>query len=76
MNTRGKLIIAAALIALVLTSGASCLGETQPTEVEVEDCDAEDYRNREAECGFTDADRRKTPRPVKTQSKPTRIGGR
>lgn len=35
---------------LLLGTASSCISSTQSSEVE--DCDAEDYRNRESECGF------------------------
>jgi predicted small secreted protein len=68
---------AAALTILLAAPGvAACnltSGGGQPTqEQEVEDCDAEDYRNREDDCGFTDADRRKTKAPTKPQGRPTK----
>lgn len=47
-----KRAAAAAVVAGLLLSG--CGGAAPPTgqPYEVEDCDAEDYRNREADCGF------------------------
>ncbi len=75
VTMRRKLAIAFLVAALVLTGTASSCGSTSGSPgVEVEDCDAEDYRNREDDCGFTDADRQKlkTPGPAKaTPGKPT-----
>ncbi len=70
---RRKLAVAFLGAALVLAGTASSCGSSSGSPgVEVEDCDAEDYRNREAECGFTDADRKKlkTPAPAKTPARP------
>lgn len=62
---------------LLLGTASSCLSPTQPSEVE--DCDAEDYRNRESECGFlkikptkAGTDKPKTTTGVKP---PTNRGG-
>ncbi len=42
-----------ALIALALVIPlAGCADTSPPDDVEVEDCDAEDYANRETACGF------------------------
>lgn len=70
-----KTLAALALGALLLTGTAAACGEPAADGgVEVEDCDAEDYANRESDCGFTDADRakRKTPAPRKPAPRQTR----
>lgn len=63
-----RIRLAAAVLAtattLTLGCGLSDPGSVTPGGVEVEDCDAEDFRNREDDCGFTDADRRKTAKPT------------
>ncbi len=41
----------AALLLLALPL-AGCADTSPPGDVQVEDCDAEDYANRESECGF------------------------
>lgn len=75
---RTPLAIAAAGAVLIagLACGYPASGDTPqpPSQVDVEDCDAEDFRNREDDCGFTDADRRKTikPSPRKTAGTPTK----
>lgn len=65
--------VAAAVLGLFLAAGASACGDptaAEPSGVEVEDCDAEDFANREDDCGFTEADRKKkTPAPRKTPTK-------
>lgn len=69
-----KTLAALALGALLLTGTAASCGEPAADGVEVEDCDAEDYANREDDCGFTDADRakRKTPAPRKPAPRQTK----
>lgn len=64
--------LAALLLGAVVLAGTTACPASEPVSVEVEDCDAEDYRNKEAECGFTDADRKKTkaPAPKTTKRKP------
>jgi hypothetical protein len=72
-----KRIATAVAAALVLAAPAACFDPPpDDVDVEVEDCDAEDRRNREAECGFlpdpgvrsnSDAHR---DRPVKPATKP------
>lgn len=61
-----KLAIATALSLTLLGTTTACACEPWATtsSTEVEDCDAEDYRNKEDDCGFTDADRRKTTKPT------------
>lgn len=55
----GRLFAAGVLaVILPLTLAAGCPSQSpadDAVEVEVEDCDAEDQRNREAECGFLPA---------------------
>lgn len=58
--------LAAVTLGAALVLGASAASCESTGSVEVEDCDAEDRRNKEAECGFTDSDRRKTPVVKKT----------
>lgn len=58
--------------ALVFGTAGSCLPGSETPAVEVEDCDAEDYRNRESDCGFSDSDRRKTPAVRKPAPRNTR----
>lgn len=53
--------------ALVMSLAAACpapAGEQNPSQIELEDCDAEDWRNYEPECG------RKSPKPMKTAKQP------
>lgn len=73
MNVRIRTTIAAAATAALLTLGCGLSDPGSGTSggVQVEDCDAEDFRNREDDCGFTDSDRRKTakPTPKKTAAK-------
>lgn len=65
MTMRRSLLSAFLGAVLILSGTASSCGSTSDgSGVEVEDCDAEDFRNREADCGFTDSDRRKSPKPV------------
>jgi hypothetical protein len=52
-------------VGAVLAVGASACGDPAAPPVDAEDCDAEDYANREESCGFMEADRRK-PSPKKT----------
>jgi hypothetical protein len=59
-----KTTIASLIAALVLSVAAAC-----PTG-ELEDCDAEDRRNREAECGYVHDKNTKNPVNVNTK-KPT-----
>lgn len=76
--------ISAAAVALVVAAVIAVLAcvprSAQPstptgTHVEVEDCDAEDYANRETDCGFLPGGRRRvTPppsRPSVGAGKPT-----
>jgi hypothetical protein len=63
-----KRALTALALGAVLASGAVACGDPAAPPVEVEDCDAEDYANREEECGFMEADRRK-PSPKKTPAK-------
>lgn len=61
-----KILTAVALVALLLDCSAGCPAPpANDTSVEVEDCDAEDYANKEADCGF-----KKTKKP--TPAIPTR----
>ena len=66
MKIYRKLAAVALGTALILGASAASCGSSADTGVEVEDCDAEDYRNKEDDCGFTDSDRRKTPTVKKT----------
>lgn len=57
------LALLAPLAACDLTGG----GSGGQVEYEGEDCDAEDFANREADCGFT---KKKTPKPKPPVVKP------
>lgn len=74
MNIAPKWIAAAAALSIALTGATACDLTRQPAgqEVEIEDCDAEDWANREDDCGFTDADRRTTKKPAKPSPRTTR----
>lgn len=70
-KSKSKIRIVAAIIAILAIVGASAMAlianpdafRQQDSGVEeVEDCDAEDWINREADCGFTG------PKPTKTTS--------
>lgn len=64
-----KLALVGALTGvLLLGTASSCLSPTQPAEVE--DCDAEDFRNRESECGFSKI----KPTPTKTKASTLKPG--
>ncbi|GIH07380.1 hypothetical protein Rhe02_54470 [Rhizocola hellebori] len=66
---RLRRILAVLAVSATLASGAAACGDPAPA-VEVEDCDAEDWANREDDCGFTDADRKKkTTKPAPTKRK-------
>lgn len=67
-----KALAALVIGATVGISTAACPATNPPTdgtsiEVEVEDCDAEDFANKEDDCGFTEADRKK----ARTSKKPS-----
>jgi hypothetical protein len=48
------------MCAAVLAGTMSCACQPRAAgNIEFEDCDAEDFANREDDCGFTDADRKK-----------------
>lgn len=70
MRDRAWIILVTAVFIFVIGGGlllVSCKGGVidsgTTSSSEHEDCDAEDYHNREDDCGFTDADRRKTKGP-------------
>jgi hypothetical protein len=47
--------------------GVAACGESTPSEapaIEIEDCDAEDFANREAECGFSESKSKKKSKKV------------
>ncbi len=58
---RRALIVLGVLLALVVGVTAVVIAVRSPG-VEVEDCDAEDRRNREAECGFGPGKATKKPK--------------
>lgn len=62
-----KLLTAAAIGVFVLVGATGCDLFRDNPAVEVEDCDAEDRRNKEAECGYSDADRKKLKTPTVKQ---------
>jgi hypothetical protein len=55
--------VAVALLCIVMVAVNGVRGTGSGTQVEVEDCDQEDFRNREKECGFVQT---KAPVVVKT----------
>lgn len=64
-----KLYGSLAGLALVFSLAAACPNENtddsnERGQIELEDCDAEDWRNYEPECN------RKSPRPMKTAKQP------
>lgn len=63
MKTRVALAAAAATLVAGLGCGLSDPSTVTPGGGQIEDCDAEDWANREDDCGFTDWDRRKTAKP-------------
>lgn len=71
MRTRTMVAVAATAALLTLGCGLSDPSTVTPGGVEVEDCDHEDWVNREDDCGFTEWDRKKTakPTPRKTTTK-------
>lgn len=59
-------------VMLPLSLAAACpASPDQGSAVEVEDCDAEDWANRETDCGFAPTPKRTTgkPAPPKTPAK-------
>lgn len=68
MKRRAALVALAAAVVLSL-AGCPSVSPSPAGGVEQGDCDAEDRRNREAECGYSDSDRRKltTPKPGQNQ---------
>jgi hypothetical protein len=69
------LVVGFTVVGLLCAFGLGCKAlrsPAQPAGVEIEDCDAEDFRNKEAECGFSESDRRKTPAPRPKTSTKTR----
>lgn len=46
------LAVAVMVVALPMSLAAACPSRDEAAGVEVEDCDAEDFKNRETDCGF------------------------
>lgn len=69
MNVRPIAAIAVGISMALTAVACGSPDQAQPSQVEVEDCDAEDYINKEDDCGFTDADRKKQPAKVKVPTK-------
>lgn len=49
-----RTIVAVALGATLALTGTACGAPVETQDQNVEDCDQEDFENREAECGFAD----------------------
>ncbi len=72
MTRRRWIAAAAVLLLLIAAAGVAALAATgRLTGPVVEDCDSEDYANREAECGFGPASSKpkasKSPKPQTTR---------
>lgn len=61
------------LTALALVAGACGGTSNNGSSFEGEDCDAEDFANREDDCGFSESDRKKHKKKVTVKKK--RDGG-
>jgi hypothetical protein len=66
-----RLLAATTLSAVVLFGATGCPASSpNDSAVEVEDCDEEDYANREVDCGFTQSTPTGKATPKKTKSAP------
>lgn len=80
MRDRNWIIILVATFVVLMIAGltvAACNGSFRTNNSvvqETEDCDAEDFVNREDDCGFSDKQRSKSPTvratPARTTTKP------
>lgn len=77
MKYRTKVLLGISIVAALFICGMVALlaipgvtGTGGGGNVEIEDCDAEDMRNREKECGFVQPAKTTKPAPAKTPAKP------
>ena len=68
----GIIVVVVIAVAVIAAIGISKNSFVPGTQVEVEDCDAEDRANREAECGFLPQVTTTKPAPKKSAAKTTR----
>lgn len=66
----GKAVAALAMCGLLLTATAGSCQSPPPSDVEVEDCDLEDWKNREDDCGFTDRHKKPATKPQPAKPPP------